>query len=340
LPLNNLPAKILADRRPTRSQALDPPWLAIKPRQLATLVAVGRERSFRRAAERLGCAPSAVSQLVAKLERGLGVLLVERARGRPHELVLTDAGRALVRHAGGILAELEAASGDLGRARAATPEELRIGATQSAGSPFVGTALARLLGEFREHRLVVNTWEPPEAQLALVEDGELAAAITDLPPPTRALTATELWREPWAFVVPAGSRWKASLPPSAADIAASPLLVAGSDQHTRLLEASLLGRGLALRLAWTSGSARAVREVVASGNGLAIVPALAIAADDSAVIAFELTEELLPARRVALVHRRSSSPSPALRRLVTCLRNEAAARLAGPDGPEPLPVAG
>lgn len=182
----------------TDPRGLDPRWLAVKPRQLAALVAVGREHSFARAAVRLGCAQSAVSQLIAKLERALGLVLVERGRGRRRDTALTDAGRALARHGGAILDELEGIGHELGWARDLPPGgELRIGAGERAALRFVGPALARLLGELPNHRLVVNTSEPAWRQLALVEDGELAAAITDLRPSTSALTSAELWREPW-----------------------------------------------------------------------------------------------------------------------------------------------
>jgi LysR family transcriptional regulator (chromosome initiation inhibitor) len=63
--------------------------------QLAALAAVVREGSFERAARALHVTPSAVSQRIRALEERMGGVLV--VRGTPCSV--TDAGRALVRHA-------------------------------------------------------------------------------------------------------------------------------------------------------------------------------------------------------------------------------------------------
>src|SRR5256885_9067446 len=87
-------------------------WLGVELRHLAALEAVGRRRSFGRAARELGYTQSAVSQQIAQLERNVGQRLVERPGGPP-PLDLTDAGRLLLRHAHSIVAQLDAARADL-----------------------------------------------------------------------------------------------------------------------------------------------------------------------------------------------------------------------------------
>src|SRR3954447_16299824 len=77
-------------------------------RYLVALEAVASERSFRRAAERLGYTQSAVSQQIAALERDLGERLVVRPRGRG-ETALTDDGAVLLRHARAIGERVDAA---------------------------------------------------------------------------------------------------------------------------------------------------------------------------------------------------------------------------------------
>jgi DNA-binding transcriptional LysR family regulator len=71
--------------------ALDRRWLPLNA--LRAFEAVGRHLSFTAAANSLLVSQSAVSRHVIHLERLLGVQLLER---RPHGLVLTDAGRALL----------------------------------------------------------------------------------------------------------------------------------------------------------------------------------------------------------------------------------------------------
>lgn len=75
--------------------------------ELSALVACARLGTAARAGDALGLTPSAVSRSLRGLEDRLGVALFARQRQR---LVLTDAGRALVRDAEGILAQIDAAA--------------------------------------------------------------------------------------------------------------------------------------------------------------------------------------------------------------------------------------
>src|SRR4051794_41848496 len=79
--------------------------VGVEARHLAALQAIAEERSFSRAAERLGYAQSAVSQQIAALERAAGLKLVERPGG-PRPVSLTEAGEIVLRHADRLLARL------------------------------------------------------------------------------------------------------------------------------------------------------------------------------------------------------------------------------------------
>ena len=86
--------------------------VGVEARHLAALQAIAEERSFSRAAERLGYAQSAVSQQIAALERAVGLKLVERPGG-PRPVSLTEAGEIVLRHADRLLARLGALRADL-----------------------------------------------------------------------------------------------------------------------------------------------------------------------------------------------------------------------------------
>ncbi|TME31270.1 MAG: LysR family transcriptional regulator, partial [Chloroflexi bacterium] len=86
-------------------------WAGLELRHLIALQAVAEERSFVRAAERLGYTQSAVSHQIAALEALVGQRVVERARGQ-RTVVLTQAGALLARHADAIVARLRAAQAD------------------------------------------------------------------------------------------------------------------------------------------------------------------------------------------------------------------------------------
>src|SRR5881397_1366946 len=77
-------------------------------RQLAALVAVADEGSFSAAARSLHTVQSNVSTHVARLERELGAVLIDRATG-----TLTDAGEVVVDRARRVRRELDALRADV-----------------------------------------------------------------------------------------------------------------------------------------------------------------------------------------------------------------------------------
>src|SRR5919202_1902856 len=91
-------------------------WRAVEFRHLMALRAVSQERSFHRAAARLGYTQSAISQQIAGLERIVGDRLIDRPGGRT-PVALTDAGELLLKHADAIAARLAAAEADLASVR-------------------------------------------------------------------------------------------------------------------------------------------------------------------------------------------------------------------------------
>lgn len=130
------------------------------------------------AAEALGYTTSAVSQQIAKLEKEAGQPLLERhARG----IVLTEAGRAVVRHTERILIELDAADAELAEIRGLRAGVLAIGTFPTAGSsllPLVikefktrhpGVDLTVLSGRFAR---LIEALRRRETELSLLWDYE------------------------------------------------------------------------------------------------------------------------------------------------------------------------
>ena len=114
---------------------------AVDLRQLAALAAVADHRSFSAAAQALHTVQSNVSTHVAKLERELGVTLVDRATGE-----LTDGGRAVVERARRIQAELTAIPTDLANLAGTVSGPVRLGMIGTVGAwvlPLLIPAIAR-----------------------------------------------------------------------------------------------------------------------------------------------------------------------------------------------------
>ncbi|WP_129663731.1 LysR family transcriptional regulator, partial [Phytoactinopolyspora endophytica] len=165
-------------------------------RQLRYFVTVAEELHFGRAAERLRIVQPAVSQQVSRLERELGVTLLDRS---PRQVSLTRHGERLLPEARTVLDAADRTAAVAAGLAAAGRCILRIGT-----SPGVSARLEHGLSALQ--RLVPETEveldaRPVPEQLEAVRTGELDVAIlrTGVDGPfldTEALWSTPLWREP------------------------------------------------------------------------------------------------------------------------------------------------
>jgi DNA-binding transcriptional LysR family regulator len=274
-------------------------WHGVELRHLVALSAVGEERSFRGAADRLGYVQSAVSQQISQFEDLVGARLIERERG--HAAVgLTDAGEVLLAHAEEILSQLSAARADLASLTDGARATLRVGAVQSVARRVLPRALALLYERRPELRIeVVERPSDTEFFVALA-GGELDVAIGELPAGEGPFSSYELFEDPCVLVVAAGSENGAyGEPVGLAEAAERPLVGHSTWRFADLIEAEFHARGLELRYASFAETSSAAQALVASGRAAAIMPHLAVATDDPETEALAL-DPVLPARTLAL----------------------------------------
>src|SRR5919108_4564114 len=143
-------------------------------RRMRVLREVARRGSFSAAADALAYTQSAVSQQIAALEREAGTRLVERgARG----VRLTDAGRALVEHADGILARLTAAEEELEAIAGLRGGRVRLASFPTAGATLVPLAIAEFSQRHPGVELSLVEAEPEDA-IPQLKSGQLDVALT------------------------------------------------------------------------------------------------------------------------------------------------------------------
>lgn len=170
-------------------------------RDLRYFVAVAEERHFTRAAGRLFVSQPVLSRQVAKLERDLRVILLERD---PRKVALTAAGEVLLERARTLLADWDDARRATSDAAAAAAAVLRLGMQTSVGRGVLPLLHARLAESHPGWRLdpVTVDWNDPSCGLA---DGSVDVAVTWLPlPDEHAYRWVLIASEPRQVALPRG----------------------------------------------------------------------------------------------------------------------------------------
>jgi DNA-binding transcriptional LysR family regulator len=295
-------------------------------RKMTLLRQLARLGTIAAVAEAQFCTPSAVSQQLSGLEREAGVQLVRR-NGRG--VVLTAAGADLAERTEGVLALLEEAAAALASARTELSGELKIGAFPTAVRTLLPTALVELGAAYPRLELHVIELDPAQApdalragllDIALVHSYDYVPAEAD-----PALTMTPLLTEP-VYLASA-----AALALSAGARDADPIL-AGRNQPWIVGSPETLCHLMAIRLCQAAGFTPRIRHyaddfaavltLVAAGQGVAVVPELALA-DCPADVALAV----LPAsRRTFIARRRGAEKNPASVACEEALRTAAASQ--------------
>ena len=140
-------------------------------RQVRYFLAVAESRHFGRAAEQLHVVQPAVSQQISRLERELGVRLLDR---NTRNVSLTTAGSAFLDPAREIIAAAERAAGAARQARAGD-RNLRVGTGSGLGG-LLGTVLNELSGTHPELSIELIRMTEPE-RLRELAAGRIGAAV-------------------------------------------------------------------------------------------------------------------------------------------------------------------
>jgi len=193
-------------------------------RQLRYFVTLAEELHFGRAAAREHIVQSALSQRLQRLERELGVLLLERTT---HHVQLSAAGAAFLIDARQILAHVERAAASAQRAAQSTPS-LRVGVVDASydSMPLILHDVQQQHPDLEIHQVEIGV---PEQFQRLV-DGRLDVGLgrASLAP---SAVASELFRlDPLGVLVAEGHRLAIQAEIPVATLAAEPLLLSEEDR--------------------------------------------------------------------------------------------------------------
>lgn len=246
--------------------------MAFTLRQLQFFVAAAEAGSVSGAARVLSISQSSVTEAIRGLEDDLGVILFDRqARG----LLITHKGSAFLRHARKILADVATARSAFQDEAEAATGRLSLGVT----SLVAGYVLSDILSRYRRAF--------PQIELNVIEDngdylqhlligGELDVAVllTSSVKDRLALNVETLLVSPYRLWLPLGHPLAQQESITLEELAGQPLIqlmVDEIEESTRRLTAALPVKP---QITFRTRSVEAVRSLVATGAGLAILPSL------------------------------------------------------------------
>jgi DNA-binding transcriptional LysR family regulator len=202
----------------------------VELRQLRYFVTVAEELHFGRAAERLHIVQPAVSQQVRRLERELGVTLLERTT---RSVSLTEAGGRFLPHARAVLAAADRANDSVAEFRSAGAL-VRLGTSEGLGDRL--DALLRAFARLAPSAQLELVHAPTQQRLQRVREGSLDATIVRGSWPGSGLDFTLLWTDEVLVALPAAHPLAASEVVAFADLAALPARLSPPSRNRPLHE--------------------------------------------------------------------------------------------------------
>ncbi len=285
---------------------------------LRLIVALAAHGTVTEAAASLHLSQPAATHQLRRLERQLGVVLVER-RGRG--VALTAAGRATVARAVRALAELAGLGDDLRALAGLQAGEVRVGGGTTATIHLLPGLIATFRRRWPGVGFFVREAGTPEL-LAAVAAGELDVGVVGLPAAHRGVAIAPWLDDPVVFIGWPGAPL-AGRPFKPARLTDAPFIHASAGSPIRAtVEAGLFAAGVAPRTVMALESVEAIKACVAAGLGYAAVSARAAARDlqEGRLVALA-PRGLALSRRFGLALREGAAPDAAVRAFLDVLRS-------------------
>lgn len=290
-------------------------------RDLEYLVAVDDERHFNKAAQRCYVSQPTLSGQLKKLEKELGVMLVERNN---RQVAMTEVGTLVSQQARRILTRVRAIRDIAASYQDPMKGELHVGLIPTLAPYLLPQIMPGLKKGFPRLRLWLYEKQTADL-LQLLRSGELDVAILALPVDRDEFAELDLFREAFWLAVPRDDRLATRDTVTPADIAGREML---------LLQEGHCLRGQALDVCVAAGatehpgfratSLETLRHMVAEGLGATLIPELAIPKHrkKSDAISFVPFEKPVPSRRIGLLFRGSSYRQPVIGNIADLLRGQ------------------
>ncbi|MFO8144007.1 MAG: selenium metabolism-associated LysR family transcriptional regulator [Dehalococcoidales bacterium] len=272
---------------------------------LKTYIYVIRSGNFSEVAKKLSISQPAVSFQIQKLERDLGVRLIERGKKK---ISITEAGKLLLQFAESVQMEQESLLAKVDRIRDQVSGELSAAASTIPGE-FI---LPALLAEFTYLHPAVNARLTVSDSVNVINgvlDGNYEVGFCGISPNSEDLIATKISQDEIVLIVPLAHHFTGRSAISPNELSGESFIfrevTSGTQQN---VQAMLLRAGVDSSQCVTHlvlGSTQAVISAVENGAGIAFVSNLAIKKSlDLGMVKEIPVNGLMPKRDFFLVYRR------------------------------------
>ncbi len=273
--------------------------------QLRYLVSLTETRHFRRAADACHVTQPTLSAQLKELERKLGVTLVERSRSH---VIITPTGTAVAGIARRILRDLDEIRAVSASGRTTLESTIRIGVVPTLGSYFLPLIVPDLHARYPRLGLYLREGLP-RTLLRALEDGGLDLLFFPMPVGAGDLDSLSLFREPIHIALPVDHRLAAETAVTH-DMLAGETILALEPEHKlyEQVRAICEDAGAELSRDYEGTSLDTLRQMVAMGMGLSLLPALYVKSEvarEKLVVARPFARRA-PTRTIGMVWRRGT----------------------------------
>jgi LysR family hydrogen peroxide-inducible transcriptional activator len=287
--------------------------------ELKYLVALADHGHFGRAAEACFITQSTLSTQIKKLEDFLGVTLFDRSLKR---VTPTPIGREILQAARNIVEESERIRELAKHAQDPMARTIHLGVIPTLGPYYLPHALTLVHKKHPDLRLLLREEMTPQILEHLLE-GKLDAGLLALPVSDDSLRVEPLFYEPFFAALPAGHALAKREVLKVSDIMAEKLLLLDEGHCLRDQALDVCGTGSRGREEVRATSLETLRQMVAMGLGLTLLPALAVDAGprvNRKAVEIRPFKAPPPGRTIGLVWRKRAPFPETFERLAATLK--------------------
>lgn len=288
-------------------------------RDLRYLVALADTLHFGKAAQRCHVSQPTLSAQLKKLEDYLGVELIER---QPRRVALTDAGKDLVQRARKVLQETDEMLQFARNQRDPMSGQLRMALIPTIAPyllPLVVKKLRKQLPRLKLHLFEYQT----EPLLQQLRAGEIDLGILALPVPMDGLESSHLYTEDFAVALPKDHPLADRSTIKLTELSGNPLLLLEDGHCFRDQALEVCGKaGIEEDQEYRATSLETLRQMVAAGYGITLLPKLATRGPASANqgLVVKALAKPVPHRSIGAVWRKSSTRVAAIETVCKIIR--------------------